>query len=291
MTPPKPAVAAHDAVECLRRAAGYNRDDPLRRGSLLAMPNYGQVVMTGDLHGHRRHFDKLVRFAALHRMGTRHVILHELIHEETLPGHFDRSFELLIAAAQYKCEFPDQVHFLQSNHEMAQYMSQRISKGGRDVVQDYADAVTAAYGPRDGGEVLAAMLDMIESYPLAVRTPNRVWMSHSLPNEFELDEFDPTIIERSKFTPSDRMDGGSVYSLIWGRRHTPALLFRLAEAWDVDLFIIGHQPQDSGSLVMHERLIILASENPHGAFLPFDLSKAQTIETLTRNIRKFVEVA
>lgn len=285
-----PRFPAKDAIQRLRDAARLNRDDPLRVGSLLHFPNYGQLVMTGDMHGHLRHFDKLQRFAALHRMASRHVILHELIHEENIPGQIDGSFELMIAAADYKCQFPEQVHFLQSNHELAQLMGQHISKGGQDVVQYYADAVTTTYGRGDGEEVLAAMLDMIESYPLAARTPNRVWMSHSLPNEYEVD-FDPAIVRRSSFEPDDRRDGGSVYQLVWGRDHTPALLHRLAEAWDVDYFIIGHQPQESGHVVLFERLFILASENPHGAFLPFDLSKPQTAESLSRNIRKFVEVA
>ncbi len=36
-------------VEILREAARLNREDPLLRGSLMVFPNYGQLVMTGDL--------------------------------------------------------------------------------------------------------------------------------------------------------------------------------------------------------------------------------------------------
>ena len=42
------------AAEILLEAAELNRDDPLLSGSLLVFPDYGQVVMTGDLHGHRQ---------------------------------------------------------------------------------------------------------------------------------------------------------------------------------------------------------------------------------------------
>src|SRR5262249_20716407 len=191
----------------------------------------------------------------------------------------------------FKCRFPEQVHFLQSNHEMAQLTGQRISKGGRDVVEEFNESVIDAYGGMDGMAMLEAIRTMIASYPLAARTMNRVWLSHSLPNDRDMTYFDPGVVNRTDFGPLDRNEGGSVYSLVWGRQHTPKLLAELAEAWDVDLFITGHQPQEQGYEVVHNRLIILASEHNHGTFLPFDLSRPQTIESLTGNIRKFVEVA
>ena len=292
MTAPAPlSITANQAVDALSRAAALNREDALRDGSLLRLPDYGQVVMTGDLHGHRANFAKLLRYAALDRTPQRHVILHELIHEEVRPGQTDQSWQLLIEAAQLKCEFPEQVHFLQSNHELAQIVGQHISKGGRDVIEEYNTAVLYAFGPAPGRTVLDAMTDFIDSYPLAVRTPNRVWISHSLPNEWDRAAFDPAIVSRREFTRADRTDGGSVYQLVWGRNHPMALLDALGKAWDVDFFLIGHQPQEMGFEVMHDRLIILSSEHNHGAFLPFDLSKQMTLDALTRNIRKFVEVA
>jgi hypothetical protein len=46
-----------------------------------------------------------------------------------------------------------------------------------------------------------------------------------------------------------------------------------------------------GYEVLHDRLIILASEHNHGVFLTFDLAKPVTLESLTRNIRPFAGVA
>ena len=282
---------AAQAIDTLVEATALNRADPLRNGSLLEFPAYGQLVMTGDMHGHRRNFEKLCKYADLARASSRHVILHELIHQETLYNQPDTSYELLIEAAGYKCRFPDQVHFIQSNHELAQLTGQRISKGGRDVVQEFSDSVVQGYGARDGEAILKSICAFIASFPLAARTPNRVWLSHSLPNEREMSWFDPGIVHRTDFNDIDRHDGGSVYSLVWGRYHSPALLTRLGETWDVDIFITGHQPQETGYAIVHERLIIIASDHQHGVFLPFDLSKPQTVETLERSIRKFVEVA
>lgn len=288
MTPPP--ISPEAALDALRQAAEFNRTDPIRSGSLLKFPDYGQVVMTGDMHGHRRNFEKLCRYAMLDRAAARHVVLHELIHEDSVPGQPDTSWELLIRAAEYKCRFPEQVHFIQSNHELAQLTGQRISKGGRDVVAEFADAVTAAFG-RDGPVILAAINELIASYPLAARLPHGVWLSHSLPDAQDMDRFDPRVVERVTFDPYDHQPGGDVYRLVWGRRHTPRLLERLAAAWDVNTFVIGHQPQDTGYDVPLDRLLIIASDHNHGVFVPIDLSRVATVDMLVSSIRKFVEVA
>ena len=39
--------------------------------------------------------------------------------------------EVLLATARWKCSYPDQVHFLLSNHELAQVTGHEISKNGR----------------------------------------------------------------------------------------------------------------------------------------------------------------
>ena len=41
---------ADSALDTLRQATELNMEEPLRDGSLLRFPDYGQVVMTGALH-------------------------------------------------------------------------------------------------------------------------------------------------------------------------------------------------------------------------------------------------
>ena len=278
-----------EAAEAFSAAAKLNREDALRQGSLLCFPNYGQLVMTGDLHGHRRNFEKLRRFCDLPNAGARHVILHEIIHEEIEAlGAVDRSHELLLDAVRWKCDFPDQVHFLQSNHELAQLQGAEITKNGRVVTYDFDQGVREAYGT-GADRVLGAIDGFIASLPLAGRTANRVFLSHSLPSPRQLPAFDPTIFSRTP-TDEDFSERGSGYALVWGRYQTKATIDSLCEILDVDFFLCGHQPQDMGYEVFHDHQIILASEHDHGVFLPFDLAKPQTIERLVENIRPFVGV-
>ncbi len=271
-------------------AARLNREDPLLHGSLLVFPNYGQVVMTGDIHGHRRNFEKLKRYCDLANFAARHVILHELIHEDaTSLSAKDNSHALFLDAAKWKCEFPDQVHFLLSNHELAQVTRNEISKNGRIVTIAFEESVRDAFGS-EGAEVLSAMCAFIRTFPLAGRTANRVFLSHSLPGPRELPAFDAGVLSRVP-RDEDLFDGGSAHALVWGRYHTEGALTTLRDLLDADYFICGHQPQETGYEILHERMVILASDHNHGVFLPFDLAKPVTLDMLTKNIRPLAVVA
>jgi hypothetical protein len=272
----------------LHEAAQLIREDPNRQAALLTFGAAGQLVMTGDLHGHLRNFEKLQRFCALESSPGRVVMLHELIHcEPDPPGTPDFSVDLLVRAAQWKCDFPDNVFFLQSNHELSQLLDHEITKGGRYVLLDFERGLESRYGAA-AGEVLVAIKDYVAALPLAARLANGVFLSHSLPDALNIDRFDCSIFEREPLA-ADYFPGGSAYALVWGRFHTPALVEQLAQRLGVEVFIAGHTPQEMGHTRIG-RLLVLASEHAHGVFLPIDLSRKYTAEELEAHIRKFVSV-
>lgn len=281
--------AAEDA-NTYRQAARLVREDPLLRGSTLILPDYGQVVVTGDLHGHRRNFERIRNYCDLEHAPVRHVILHELIHEEPegLDDH-DMSHEVLLEAARWKVQFPEQVHFLQSNHELAQLIDQDISKGGRIVTFSFLSGVRRTYGD-DYQQVVDAMMDLVASYPLAARTANRIMIAHSLPDQGAMQFFDPAVLDRLP-TLEELRDGGSAYRMVWGRYHTAAQLEDLSRLLDADIFICGHQPQETGHEVVHGKLMILASDHNHGVILPFDLKKPYGMASLERALRPLASIA
>jgi hypothetical protein len=279
---------AHAAAATLHEAAQLTREDPNRSGSVLTFGAAGQLVMTGDMHGHLRNFEKLQRFCDLARSPGRSVILHELIHCEPDPvSGLDLSIDLLLRAAAWKCEYPDNVYFLQSNHELSQWRAHEITKGGRSVLADFARGVAHRFG-RDAERVLEAVEDYTAALPLAARTARGLLLTHSLPDAGALPHFDYGVLERAP-TAEDCEPGGAAYELVWGRFQTPEEIDEIAARLGVSAFVVGHTPQESGCAVIG-RMIILASDHAHGVFLPIDLSQTPDIAQLARAVRKFVSV-
>jgi len=134
-----------DAVcDVLERAADANLSTPGRTGAVVDLPATGRLLVSGDLHDHRFHYDKVVATARLGQSADRHVVLQELIHGPSLINGMDFSYRLLARAAALKIARPAQVHQLLSNHELAQVLGEGILKDGVSVVGAYDDGLGAA---------------------------------------------------------------------------------------------------------------------------------------------------
>jgi hypothetical protein len=282
--------SAEEAIETFGTATEENQLSPLRDQQVVNLPLEGEVWMTGDVHDHRRNFEKLVRAVDLANNPQRHLILHELIHGD----HFDDkgaedSWNTLIKAAALKCDYPGQVHFLLANHDLAQIHGEGIMKNGLSV----CEAFTAGL-KRDFGSIYhrvnVAITEFLLSLPLAIRAPNGIFFCHSLPRDDQMDTFDFTIFERPLTGPDYKRKVGPVYQLIWGRGVTPVGVDKFLEKVQAQLVITGHQPQDTGFAVNGERHLIIASDHNQGVFLPIDLGATYTIEQLVENLQKFVAI-
>ncbi len=277
-------------MEVFGAAVEENQLSPLREHQVVVLPAEGEVWMTGDIHDHRRNFDKLLRAVDLPNNPQRHLILHELIHGD----HFDSigaedSWQTLYRAAELKAEFPQRVHFLLANHDLAQIHGEGIMKSGLSV----CEAFTAGL-KRDFGSVYqrvnVVVTEFLLSLPLAIRTPSGLFFCHSLPTDSQMPNFDFTVFDRPLIGADYKRRVGPVYQLIWGRGVTPAGVDQFLEKVKAGMVITGHQPQDSGYAVNGDRHLIIASDHNQGVFLPLDLSHQYTMEEVVGRLQKFVAV-
>lgn len=282
---------ADQVIESFEAAKDENLLSSLRRGQVVELPSDAEVWMTGDLHDHRSNFSKLLAAADLGRNPSRHLVLHELIHGD----HFDAagaedSWQTLYRAAEMKCDFPGQVHFLLANHDLAQIHGEGIMKAGLSVCEAFNAAIRRDFGER-ATSVTLVVTEFLLSLPLAVRTPGRSLFCHSLPTDEQIKSFDFSVFDRSELSPADyRRRTGAVYQLIWGRNVTPAGAEAFAEKAGASVIVTGHQPQDSGYMQNGARHLIIASDHNQGVFLPMKTSSTYDASTLVGRLRKFVAI-
>jgi len=266
-------------IELLNKGRDANTADKFRRGNIIHLPAESSLIITGDLHGHRRNFERTVTFADLADNPNRHIIFQEIIHggpEDSKGGCM--SYKLLFDVIRCKLSFPEQVHIIMGNHDTAFINNSEVMKDGKEMNRAMCSAIKRQY-KEAGDEIILAIRQSLFSQPLAVKCENRIWISHSLPADRLANKFDPKIMDRP-LKVNDVVKPGSAYLLTWGRKMSQSLLDKMAEMFDVDIFILGHQPQEQGWSQAGRNLIIIASNHNHGHLLEIDLAKSYTIKQL-----------
>lgn len=256
--------------------AGANRAAPCREGSIDRIAGPGRLIATGDLHDNPLHLARLVEAAGMRAAGdtpTAHLTLHEIIHGDRLVNGMDFSYRALARVAALKAAFPEHVHALLANHELAQIIGSGIIKDGVRVVEAFSDAVDFAFGGR-AAEVLEGIEAFIRSMPLALRCEGAggiTLCAHSLPAPELMDRFDPGVLGRDLTDDDYTPRRGSAHLMIWGRGHTPEQLAELARVWGVTTFILGHELAESGVLTVEPNAVVLNSDHARGVYLDLDL--------------------
>lgn len=277
-------------IELLNKGMEANNADKFRQGNLVRLPSHGSVIITGDLHGHRRNFERIVALANLGQNKNTHVILQEIIHggpEDEEGGCL--SYKLLFDAAAYKVKFPDRVHIIMGNHDTAFISNTDVMKNGKEMNVAMRSALDREF--RHASErIKLAIKQFLFSQPLAVKCDNGIFVCHSLPGDHYADKFDKRIFER-QLRINDIIKPGSAYLLTWGRSHSQRLLDVMSKLLDADIFILGHQRQETGCSKAGNNLIIIASDHDHGCVLPIDLAKSYTVEELLKLIIPLAAIA
>jgi len=217
-------------------------------------------------------------------------VLQEILHggpEDAQGGCL--SYRLLFDVARYKLDYPHQVHIILGNHAVAFISNSEVMKSGKEMNRAMRGAIEREFH-ENAPDIMVAIREFLLSFALAVRCENRIWASHSLPTDRNADKFDREIFNRP-LAEADLIRPGSAYLLTWGRNHSQQLLDKMADLFDVDFFVLGHQPQEEGWRQAGKNLLIIASDHNHGCVLPIDLAKSYTVQQLADSIVALTSIA
>lgn len=275
-----------EVVDALRAGASACRSASCRQGSIEVIEAPGQLIATGDTHDHPTNFKAAVHAAGLDgEFGAeeKHLTLHEIIHPELpesreLPT--DTSFRGLTRIAYLKSQYPELVHVLLANHELAQAIGSGIMKNGVRVVDAFNKGVESVFGDQSH-KVHEAIADFVMSMPLALRCKGArgdILCAHSLPGPASMGRFDPSILSRELVPDDYQPRVGSAHLMVWGRGYDADQLEDLTERWGVNLFILGHEHAPNGYAIVEPNAIVLNTDHNRGVYLPIDLEDEVTVE-------------
>lgn len=262
-------------------AAKANYNDPYRRGQLIELPAKGDLMVTGDLHGNQVNYEAILEMADLDAYPNRHLVIQEVTHVLELGP--DTSSEVIESIAKLKCAYPDRVHFLLGNHEHAELTGQEVMKGGVCLNILFRNSLINKYGS-DADAIRECIYTFFRSMPLAIKTPNRVFLSHSTPakrfvENYSLDWFTQSTDDLWR-DPSRKL----IYHLLWSRDYDQKNATRFAELVDADVLLVGHKPCKKGYLVPNETHIIIDSKDRNAHYLTFKLDRPYTHEELVDRV-------
>jgi len=277
---------AQQAVALYRKAARANRKTRARSGNVIHLTDEhaDDVMVTADLHGHRHNFSELLRIADLDKQTRRHLVLQEVCHGGPVSGDGGAclSYVLLEEVAQLKCDYADRVHFIMSNHELAEMTDYPILKGQRMLNLSFRSGLQEQYGD-DTDKVRGAYLDFLQSCPIAVRIGEDVLVTHSLPEALDMEPFDETIFDRP-LEPDDYAEHGSLFNMVWGRDYRQKNAQAFAELVDAKVLIHGHEPCEQGYVVPNKLQVILDCCGDPAAYVILPADRPLTQEDVVERI-------
>lgn len=275
-------------IQCFVEATRIQLDSPGREGNIVALDSElaTDVMITGDLHGHRHNFNAIRRVADLRNHPGRHLVLQEVCHGgPTYPANGgDMSHTLLEDVARLVTEFPGRVHFLLGNHELSELTDYPIQKNNQMLNLLFRLGLQHAYGPA-ADKVRESYFPFIESSPLAIRMPGGILISHSIPPGVDTRPFDVSVFRR-KLGPEDFRSHTPVFDLVWGRDYRPENAEAFAVQVGAEALINGHEPCAAGYSTPNSRQTILDCCNDKACYviLPLDRDwmQARIVEQIGR---------
>jgi serine/threonine-protein phosphatase PP1 catalytic subunit len=233
-------------------------------GDLVTLPSQGRAMVVTDLHGNLEDFNKVTTLWGKCLNRKCHLILTgDFIH--AMGRANDHSIDIIEEVQYYAAKY-DTFHPLLGNHEWATITNILIYKGGVNQNLNFEQLLRETF-PDAWKEKLEEYINFFQTLPVAVRTENGVFISHSGPaNVQNLDDI-------KNLTGNGYLDNQPLYDLLWRREANKKDVNQFLEKVDCRALVVGHTPVNGYKL--KGNLLIVSSSYGKGkkAYLELDLEK------------------
>jgi hypothetical protein len=241
-------------------------------GKLLKITGTGKILIITDLHGNLGDTNRYKKiWEEFIEEGNEVVLTGDVIHP--VPGHEDHSIDVLEMVKSFD-ETYSNFHLLLGNHEFSHLSEVPVFKGGIDQRREFESRVSERFNSKNdywGRVKLREYEEYFRTLPIAVKTSNKVFISHAGPAKS---------IERL-----EDIESITKYGYFYIQQLTGMLFNRPGNynCNDLNIFldivgcnasIVGHTPVDGYKLLGDMQMILSSSDtNGRKAYLELDIEK------------------
>jgi len=236
-------------------------------GNLLELPKKGNAMIVTDIHGNINDFNKIMDIWKNFQNKDNHIVI---------TGDFIQAMELkkdnsieILDSVKYNFENSKNFHLLLGNHEWSIISKHVLYKGGENLTLNFEKKLKDTFGNNWTGK-MEEYTEFFKKLPIAVRTGNKVFISHSGPSK-NIENMDDII----NITNADYLNpDGVLYELLWNRfgDYRKKDLDSFLEITDCNALIVGHTPVNGYKLI-EKKLLVISSSYSKGkkAYVELDL--------------------
>lgn len=236
-------------------------------GKLLELPRKGKAIVVTDLHGNLEDYKTYLSIWEESPPDTRLIITGDFIHgPKTCP---DNSLQILDSIIDLSDERKD-FHALLGNHELSHLNENPVYKDSINQKLEFENILHTKYGYW-WTDVLEEFLDFFRKLPVAVKTANKVMISHSAPSR-DVNNLDEIV----NITNKGYYGNNRLWEFLWNRPedYTSKDLNYFLKAVECEFSVVGHTPVDGFRVIYDKQLIISSStDQRRKAYLELDLEK------------------
>lgn len=241
-------------------------------GKLIELPRKGKALVITDIHGNKEDFLKYMDIwnEFKENLDNHLILTGDFIHAMGLEN--DSSVEIL-EYVKFHSENTSNFHVLLGNHEWSTISNELVFKAGVNQNLGFDSLLREKFGELQYHEKLREYIQFFKKLPVAVRTDNRIFITHAGPATKikSLDEIKN--IDEGGYNS----DNTKLVQLLWNRSedYTQEQLNSFLDVVNCKMTIAGHTPVDGIKLV-YDNLLIVSSSYGKGkkAYVEVDLEKS-----------------
>jgi hypothetical protein len=222
-------------------------------GKLVQLPKKGKALVVTDLHGNLDDYNKYMGIWEKFRNKNNHFILTgDFVH--AMGRKNDRSIDIL-ENVKYNWENSENFHPLLGNHEWSTISKISVYKGGVNQSMNFETLLKERFGDNWQSK-LDEYQEFFKKIPIAVKTDNKVFISHGGPPR-DIKNLDEII----HIADEGYLDNVKLSQILWNRPGDYAEndLKSFLSAVGCNAMIVGHTPVDGFKIIGNAQLIVSSS--------------------------------